>query len=290
MNRLDPPIVFDDDAALDALSTNARLGSYPALAAYLATIKAGYQQYLGAQGDALAIVPVALPEALGKSLISHYGSPPQGLTNIDDLREESAVGTCPMCGSLHTWSLDHVLPKETHPAFAIFTPNLVPACHCNSKRGTVLLGPNPGERILHPYFDDVLAERNLAARFDYLGRAPRITIRLLCDPREPAFAALTFHLTKVVLRAGVQRYLIKRWARFVRQPSIVAANLEDRPPNPQVLVEILEHERARTDASRESKNNWDSVFLTGLLDPHVIAWLFDRLVDPLRDDDAPLRI
>jgi len=35
----------------------------------------------------------------------------------------------------------------------------VPACKCNSKRSTLLIGPNPGERILHPYYDDVLGER-----------------------------------------------------------------------------------------------------------------------------------
>ncbi|WP_293405406.1 hypothetical protein [Phenylobacterium sp.] len=290
MNRLDPPITFDDAAALDTLASNVRLGSYPALAAHLIAIKAGYSQYVGVHGNVLTITPVVLPKALGKSLISHYASPPQDLTNIGELREESAVGTCPMCGSLHTWSLDHVLPKETHPAFAIFTPNLVPACHCNTKRGTALVGPNPGERILHPYFDDVLAERNLAARFDDLGRAPRITIRVLRHHTDPAYPAVSFHLEKVVLPAGARRYMIKRWARLVRQPSAIAANLSRRPQTLGELTDTLERERDRADDSRESKNNWDSLFLTGLLDAHVIGWLFDRLVDPLRNDDAPLRI
>jgi len=49
--------------------------------------------------------------------------------------------------------------KTDFPAFAIFGRNLVPACKCNSKRSTLLIGPNPGERILHPYYDDVLGER-----------------------------------------------------------------------------------------------------------------------------------
>lgn len=290
MNRIDPPGFFDDEAALDALSQNRRLGSYPTLAPYVAALKVGYQQYLGAQGDAYAILPVDLPEQVGDFLIGHYGQPPQALSHITQMREQSAVGTCPMCGSLHSWSLDHVLPKETYPAFAIFGPNLVPACQCNSKRGAVLTGQNPGERILHPYFDDVLGERNLAARFDDLGRAPHISVRLLRDPTDEAFPALSFHLAKVVMRAGIKNYLVKAWAKLVRRPSLIAADLRIKPPTGAALLEILEAERDRLDDARDSKNNWDSIFITGLLDDHVVDWLFERLTDPLRDHDTALRI
>ena len=47
MNRLDPPGYADDDAALDALAINHRLKSFPHLQEHVATIKAGYAQYLG---------------------------------------------------------------------------------------------------------------------------------------------------------------------------------------------------------------------------------------------------
>lgn len=71
---------------------------------------------------------------------------------------------CPMCGSLHSGTLDHIFPQSDYPEFAVFSRNLVPACKCNSKRQNDLLGDGQGERILHPYYDVCLGERLLSAR------------------------------------------------------------------------------------------------------------------------------
>jgi len=288
MNRLDPPDIFDDDAALDALSLNKRLKCYPQLQAHVAAIKAGYQQYVAANGNATMVNNVPLPAVIRGHLKALYASPPADIAYIDQIREESDVDCCPMCGSFHSGTLDHLLPKTHYAVFAIFSCNLVPACKCNSKRTALLVGPNPGERILHPYFDDILRERLFVARFDDLGPVPRITLRLLLDAHDPDIAAVRFHMANVVERTSILRHIRSSWTNLLRRPSLTAAELRNAPASRQELLDILSYELDRQDDTHRSKNNWLSVFLSGLLDEHVLDWLFAAFQRPGWQVDGPL--
>ena len=288
MNRLDPPDYFDDAAALDALAVNKRLNCYPHLAAHVPAIKAGYLQYVAASGNAHAVANVALPAPIQGYLRALYAKPPAAIDYIDRIREESDADCCPMCGSFHSGTLDHLLPKTDYPVFAIFGRNLVPACKCNSKRTNQLTGAAPNERILHPYFDDILGERLFVAHFEDLGLAPKITLRPLLDPADPDAAAVRFHMTNVVERTSVLRYLRTCWTNLLRRPSLVAAELRDAPASREALENILLAELDRQDDTYGSRNNWRSVFLAGLLDDPVLDWLFAAFQRPGWETDGPL--
>ncbi|WP_449409867.1 hypothetical protein [Methylobacterium komagatae] len=180
------------------------------------------------------------------------------------------------------------MDKEDHPAFSVFSQNLVPACKCNSKRLKSLVGPSPGERILHPYFDSVLSDRIVAAYFSDLGAIPRVETRIVLDPADPCFAAAGFHHDSVIMRTGIHGYLMSRWTKFMRQPWLIVPDLRFNPVDRAQLVAIIADERVRNDESRDSKNNWDSVFLSGLLDDHVVDWLYAQLTKPGRLPNGPL--
>lgn len=287
MNKLERP-TYDDDAALDALAGNPLLGSHPTLQSHVATLKAAYMQYVAASGDVRAVAPVALPATTATHLRGHYGSPPKALAHIAEIRMRSDSNTCPMCGSLHSGTLDHVMDKEGHPAFSIFSQNLVPACKCNSKRLKPLVGPNPGERILHPYFDSVLSERIVAAYLTDLGAIPRIETRIVLDPINPHFAAASFHHDSVIMRTGIHGYLLSRWAKLMLRPWLIFPELRLNPVDRSEFVSIIGAELVRNDEIRDSKNNWDSVFLSGLLDDHVVDWLYAQLIKPGRLPNGPL--
>ncbi len=269
MNRLDPPDFFDDDAALEALSLNKRLKCYPELQTYVANIRAGYQQYIIANGNATAVNKVPLPETIEDNLKDLYASPPKDIAYIDQIRVESDVNCCPMCGSFHSGTLDHLLPKADYAAFAIFGRNLVPACKCNSKRTALLVGPRLGERILHPYFDDILQERLFVARFDDLGPVPRIALRLILDDRDPNITAVRFHMANVVERTSILRHIRTNWTNLLRRPSLTAAELRNAPASRQQLIDILSYEVDRQDDTHGSKNNWQSVFVSGDVAPRA---------------------
>lgn len=180
------------------------------------------------------------------------------------------------------------MDKDNYPAFAIFSQNLVPACLCNSKRPRTLVGPNPGERILHPYFDAILAERIIAARFTDLGPVPHIETRVLLDPAHPEFAAVAFHHDSVIMNTSLRGYLVDMWVKLLQRPDALVTDLRQNPLSKADLVTFIENQRERVDYMRSSKNNWDSIFLSGLLEGYVIDWLYAQLTRPGRLPDTPL--
>ena len=61
--------------------------------------------------------------------------------------------------------------------------------------------------------------------------------------------------------------------------------------NPQTLIElqdVLQDELDMLDDVHRGKNNWNSIFVVGLLDQRVLGWLFDQLHAPGRSANGPL--
>lgn len=276
MNKLDRP-TCDDAAALEALASTRKACSYPGLQDHVDALKAGYEQYVAANGDVRTIANVLLPDPMAGHLRKHYGSPPKALAHIKSMRTDSSSKTCSMCGSLHGGTLDHLVDKERFPAFSIFSQNLVPACLCNSKRPQALSGPNAGERILHPYFDSVLAERIVAASFTDLGSVPHVETRVVLPRTHPDFAAAAFHHDSVIMNTSIHGYLADMWVKLLQRPDALVTELRHNPATLVDLAAAIFQQRSNVDYLRSSKNNWDSIFLSGLLDPPVITWLFDQM-------------
>lgn len=287
MNRIPCPTI-NDQVALQELADNERVGSYPHLRDEVADLLQGYAQYEAAGGNAFAVAQVNVRPVVKEYLKAHYRDPPRALRYITTMREEAEHRTCPMCGSFHRGTLDHLLPQISHGAFAVFSRNLVPACKCNSKRSDVLMGPNEGERILHPYFDDCLAERLIAARFEDLGPVPKVGLRLCVDSTHPDYAAIAFHFRSIVERTAITGYLRDRWADLFRKPSLVVRDLKRNPPTIDALKHVLEEELELLDDAHQGKNNWNSIFIAGLLEPEAMNWLFQQFNAPGRLPDAPL--
>ncbi|WP_322033226.1 hypothetical protein [Paraburkholderia sp. J76] len=287
MNKLTPPDI-DDAAAFTALANNRRVDSFPRLQGSVPAITEGYIQYRAAGGNGFAVQAVQLDAEVGPLLRAHYRKPPGVLKYITDMRRESEHWVCPMCGSLHSGQLDHLLPKEDYAAFAVFSLNLVPACKCNTRRGRALLGNAPGERILHPYFDECLSERLIAARFDDLGLVPRVSLQL-CVPQEHVqYEAIAFHKRRIVERTAILRYFADGWSNLCRRPRLAIRALAVVPASSEQLRTTLLEEVGLLDEEHGGKNNWNSAFVTGLLDPHVVDWLYARLAAPGRAADGPL--
>jgi hypothetical protein len=287
MNKLPLPDV-DDLNAIRSVADNRRLQSFPHLQPVVNNLHVAYVHYRFAGGNAEAIAPVVLDEAVQDYLRGHYSNPPAALSFIARMRSEGRQRICPMCGSQHRHTLDHLLPKEDYPEFAIFSANLVPACKCNTDRGQTVKGDAAGERVLHPYFDECMSRRLIAARFEDLGPIPRINLRILLDPGHPDYAAVAFHVRTVVQKSAILERIKDCWVDLCRLPRLKIRALERIPSSVPRLRLILERELDMVDEENRGKNSWDSAFVAGLLDPDVIRWLFERLTAPGRTPDDPL--
>lgn len=287
MNKITAPN-YDDAQAFSDTSNNEKLGSYPQLKNILTDVHASYAHYISVGGEPAKITNIPLTDALGKLLKGHYSQPPANLAHITEMRNSTEHLICPMCGSMHSGTLDHYLPKNGFPIYALFSKNLVPACKCNSKRKEILMGASSNERILHPYFDDCLGERILRANFDDLGEVPRVTLALEVSSAHPSYHEICFHVNCIVEKSAIKKYIADKWSSMYRKPSLMIRAFEKNISTQVEVLEILEKERDVLDDVHRGKNNWNSVFVAGLLQPLVITWLTAQLSAPGRIPDSPL--
>jgi len=281
MNKVQPP-PYDDAAAFASLSNNARLGSHPQLQPLVSTVQASYVQYVAVNGAPTLVQNPPISNASATFLKGHYADPPADLAHITQMRESTKHLVCPMCGSMHSGTLDHYLPKNGYPIFSVFSKNLIPACNCNCRRGEILFGPNPGERVLHPYFDNCLGERLVSAHFEDLGAVPKVSLVLLVSGAHPNYPAISFHVDSIVKRSAVIGYVRDRWSKLIRRPSLIVRAFARNIATEAEVQAILAGERDCLDDLHGGKNNWDSIFLSGLLDPQVTAWIAGRFAVPGR--------
>lgn len=267
MKRIDPPVI-DDIKELQLLSNNEGLGSYPCLLNEYIRFRSQYNQYSKSSGNPWNIAPLPISAHLRKALRLHYGSPPVGrLQFLKNYRRDLSPTLCPMCGGFGNGTLDHYLPKDDYPEYSFFSKNLVPACNCNSLRGTTVKGAVSPARVIHPYFDDFLADRLYQAVFKGEFYAPRISIEVI-DINHPKFDILKFHLDEVVTNEATQGWFEKYWSDLSQRPHDKLELV--LPSSSQVLTGAdlkvsVEKYRNHMDKDYSTPNNWFSIFYTGLM-------------------------
>jgi hypothetical protein len=173
--------------------------------------------------------------------------------------------TCPLCGFGEPSTMDHALPKEPFPEFAVFPLNLIPACgKCNTDKGEEWTDA-AGKRHLHAYLDtlpvepflfmDVLAITNGAPTLRFRVTPPAGT--------EPGLAArLQRHFQFMDLEA---RYLTKTVGTLAEYTHS-APRIRGRTQ--AVFRDEIETDRAKK-AAVWGNNYWETVTLAGLRDSQL---------------------
>ena len=258
---------IDDNENLQAIADNrARdLHHHPAI---VLEILDQYQRYIEAEGNAgnpRAPVALRLAPALKRLLKGHYRDPPAELAFIDQFRG-SATDVCPMCGGTNCSTIDHIFPQSQFAEFAFFSWNLVPACGCNVQRNDAYCGDQPGERVLHPYFDACLADRLVRAEITAVeGRfeSPNIALLVLMEPDHSARAALSFHLREIVFKTFIERHWIQLWGKLRRGPEMYFY-LPPGAITAEQMTDAVTQKLQDTDAHFGTPNNWDSMLFAGV--------------------------
>jgi hypothetical protein len=183
-----------------------------------------------------------------------------------------------MCGGFSPFTRDHILPKADYQTWSIFSKNLVPACQCNSKRGSAIKGnQQKAERILHPYYDDILQERLLSCNITRDNNNIDLEISFV-DPNHPDIDAIKYHTKHVVLKSGAQDWMKGQLSKLYERPSNVIQTLPRKNSllEPQI-IDCIRDCLARTDELTGTPNNWLSILCHGLLNSAGISsWVTDR--------------
>jgi hypothetical protein len=159
-----------------------------------------YDAYGARRGNPKRLKKATILPSVETDLYGLYDAPEGKL--ISDAIREISTGSCPMCGSANTGTVDHFLPRRDYPEFSIFTPNLVPACPaCNmfTKR-LRFQGPLPHEHLLHPHYDRLLDHPIWLVTFH--GNTNAVTFKAVPVARLAAGTAsrVQFHLDTVLGR------------------------------------------------------------------------------------------
>ncbi|ELV3465482.1 HNH endonuclease [Enterobacter asburiae] len=275
MNKLKKPI-FKDYSAFRLLSANTRLRYHRELNGQDAFMLEAYKEYVKKKGVPDRRIYGVINADVGEALKYYYKSPGKSLSEIDVIRSQYANSLCPMCGSMHRGTLDHVLPKESYPEFSIFTRNLVPACKCNSFKSNTIAN-DEGHRMLHPYFDNILSQRLIRAEFSSLGETPVIDVIVVIDARSADYNNVLYHLDNVVIKNDIKGYLSEQWEMFYLYPELIVRGLNKKLVNYNDVFNLLNEELSLLDEKHKGKNNWNSIFIAGLMQPNVIRWILSEL-------------
>lgn len=260
---------YDDTTIITNLANNRKLHktSYPHLLNNLALIKSQYQHYIVNNGNALNISKQTIPINLKEALSKNFDSKLNDLNHLTKLRN-SSPDSCPMCGSDHAGTLDHVFPREDYPEWTVFSWNLVPACGCNSKRRKTLIGRrSSNERILHPYFDSELGNRNMSCIITPIGGYRITNVTIDCIATGTNLDAIRFHIEEVVKISGIENWLNRQWIKIYQKPRTIINTLpkNNTLENMNQLNDILEDFLEILDERHGTPNNWNSVLIHGIL-------------------------
>jgi hypothetical protein len=272
MKKLNPPNV-DDFTLIGQICNQQNIGGVSNIMRYLSQVENDYFSYILFEASHDCLKPSFTPAPAGSELLALYGREISHLKFIKDIRYKLSPDVCSMCGGATPTTVDHFLPKAQFNEYSIFSLNLVPACGCNPMRSNVL-GVN-GEKLLHPYFDDVLTKRLYS--FSFLGnlRYPTIKIKQIVPGKN-----INFHLKSVVLKSNVKSFAFKLWERVTEDPLRRIIGL-DRVPRPISVVDLkkaLVSNLNAEDIRHDTPNNWHSFFWHGILrSSRVINYIHNLL-------------
>lgn len=182
-----------------------------------------------------------------------------GRATYDSIKLSAKGGICPLCGERDVSTVDHYLPKESYPDFAILPLNLVPACsQCNFVK-RVFFPVNASDQLLHPYFDRLPDGIWLHATVAYQADTP-----LLIFSAEPPAAWSAEIATRV--RAHFDRLALGALYSIhgTREVPMIRSQLERllQQAGPEAVREHLE-EQAATRRAHEP-NSWQAATYTAL--------------------------
>lgn len=198
-------------------------------------------------------------------LIHYFDNPCQGMGYIEKIRNKLSPNICPMCGSLSSGTVDHYLPQSTHPDWALYSFNLVPACKCNSGRGNSVKGNDDIQRVIHPYHDSGLNNKII----DIIISEDNDTYHLDIQPcleHQIRKEIIDYHIEVVVNRSQIKNWMHNYLSSLLKTPRELLYTL---PREGDVKIEeltkcireIIEHKRAEFGTD----NNWYSLLLCGVI-------------------------
>ncbi len=128
-------------------------------------IASAYESYGPGSASIVRLQPASTSPARPDDLRGNYSQSIPCTDLRGALFAHNQLAQCLLCSAARASTLDHYLPKEAYPEFAVFPLNLVPACpDCNLRKRTDFMSEDGRALFVHAYLDDLAStERFLFA-------------------------------------------------------------------------------------------------------------------------------
>lgn len=177
---------------------------------------------------------------------------------LDTLRRRTLT-FCPACGEDGTPNtLDHYLPKDTYPEFAVSPANLFPMCDiCQGAKGTKLLNADSERLFLHPYFDAFIDTQLVELTIEGPYDAPAaIDLTAASGLSDASRFLIRRHVQELSIPTRYYRYFSASYLRLLRHVGRIRSKDLDVLSR---LEEFKDMERLK------SVNAWGHIFYDGVL-------------------------
>lgn len=196
-----------------------------------------------------------------------YVKPPIELgKNLSDRRSKHKLHECPYCGHpFPPGTLDHFMPKEDWPEFAIFSNNLVPQCRgCAPIKGQRYYCKIRGQALfLHPMYSFALSTVRFNIEVSLVEEKPlfKPKFSISDEVSEEDATRIKLHLKSLKVPQRIVDYCESQYLRWIRLIRAKACNIK-------VSFETRMNERE----CDPYPNNWGTAFYQGVLsNPDVLA-------------------
>ncbi|HFQ5210065.1 TPA: hypothetical protein ACGVAJ_003504 [Vibrio vulnificus] len=167
---------------------------------------------------------------------------------------------CPACGEDGTPNtLDHYLPKDLYPEYAILTKNLFPMCDiCQGKKSTQVLCDAGKRLFLHPYYDEFLVCKSVKLDIGEPFSAPEnFTLSAEDSLGDDEVRLVNKHIEKLEIESRYSKYFREQYIRLLKLVSAM------RESGLNVTEQI---DMFALMAKMKSINSWEHVFYSSVRD------------------------
>lgn len=211
------------------------------------------------------------PSASRGSLTAHvlkdfYVSPSKDLhERLAFRRHNHDLDECPYCGyPLPPRTLDHFLPKEDWPEYAIFSNNLVPQCRgCAPIKGQrYYCSTNNQALFLHPMYSFALSTVGFYIEVSLVGNEPAFEpkFNIQSDVSDEDAQRVALHLKSLHVKQRIVEYCREQYRHWIRTVGIKGCNI-------RASFKTRLEERALD----QYADNWGIAFYQGVLrNPAVV--------------------
>lgn len=202
-------------------------------------------------------------------LKDYYEAPPTSLRSlIKNKRNEHKLDECPSCGyPFVPDTLDHFVPKDEWPEFAIFPNNLVPQCRgCAPVKGAqYFCNTNNVVKFIHPIYSNILSKVGFKVEVKFDGVEPVFVVTFTMEDTSPLSETdldrVKRHLKLLKVTSRFKGYCVREYRSW-----------KNKIKKSKFDIRTVFLARISVDPNNQNfYTNWGTAFYKGLLDNQQVV-------------------